>query len=512
MKKMCGAWTLIFTLMLVSCFKDEGNYSYRPVDEITIEGLGEIHRHYSYVMDTLEIIPMVSEHYKEMEYKWLLWSDKGKKIDTIGESKNLAYEVNLKPGRYTVMLKATAADNGYSAIATTELEVTTEFGRGFYILKENTEGNSDLDFSPDGKEVTAENLLQASGLGALPGQPLCIGPVYAHGYIDPVSHKTAACNAVFVTTDQRRVAFYNTEDLSLIQDNENVVYGGLKSEEVPYLAYTVSMMNYFLTDNGFYKEQHEMLPYAPASSAFAKEEKEGGSRFVAPITVVLWGVYPVEAYLYWDARNQSIDLFGAGYGDMMAPYDEGSFSTAGMECLMCGAVASSGKCYFLLQNALGGKYLYECDAATCSTVDRIEIPAGSSLDRAVCYATNAKSADYLYYVTDNRLYAYHLPERREGATPLTLEGMGANEEIVHLSYQWINVPSDETLGTNFTCLVVGTQEGNIYRVHMYDIAGGEPDKLRYSIQGNGRFKSVAYVSPNYDADDYMAPGTSSLPN
>ncbi len=514
MKKMYGAWTLIFTLMLVSCFKDDGNYSYNPVDEITIDGMGEVHRHYSFVKDTLKINPTVVENYEKIEYKWMLWAAQGEEIDTIGEGKNLAYEVNLKPGRYTVMLKATAADNGYSAMATTDLEVTTEFGRGFYILKENAEGNSDLDFSPDGQDVTAEDLLQSSGLGALPGKPLCMGPVYMHGYIDPATHKTAPCNAVFVTTDQKQAAFYSTEDLSLIQDNENIVYGGLKANEAPCLAFTTSYNNYFLTDNGFYKEQHE-TPYSPASSAFAKEEKEGGSRFIALIANEAYGM-SVESYLYWDVRKQSIDLFGL----MVSPYNAGDFSTAGMECLMCGTVASNAKCYFLLQDAQSRKYLYECQyefdmmsfVHIASTVARIEIPAASSLDRAVCYTTNAKTADYLYYVTDNCLYAYHLTERQEGTTPLALEGMGANEEIVSLSYQWINVPEDEALGTNFTCLVVGTQEGDIYRVRMYDIVGGEPDKLRYSMQGNGRFKSVAYVSPNYNADDYTAPSTSSLPN
>lgn len=512
MKKIYGALALIFTLILVSCLEDEGNYSYHPIDEITLEGLGDIHQHYAYVKDTLKITPTVPANYKDMKYIWLLWNTEGgSDVDTIGESKNLAYEVNLKPGRYTVMLKATAVANGYSVMQTTQLEVTTQFGRGFYILKENGEGNSELDFYQDGQEL-AEDLLHASGQGALSGKPLCMGPVYLHGYIDGQTGKTTSCNAVFVTTEQKQVAFYNTEDLSMTQGNTDIVYGGLAESEGPCLAFTTSYTNYFLTEGGFYSEGHEMKDYGQkASSAFAKSEGggNGGSRFVAAVQADFYGS-PLVAYLYWNAREQRIELFAGSYP--LSPYDEGDYSTAGMECLMCGAVGSTGKCYFLLKNAQGQKYLYECDASASSTVARIEVTAGSGLDRAVCYATNAKTADYLYYVADNRLYAYHLAERNESTTPLTLNGITGNEEIVHLSYQWIDVAEDEELGTNFTHLVVGTQEGDIYRVRMYNIVGGEPKELVRTIEGRGKFKSVAYISPRYNADDWTSPSSSSLPN
>ena len=162
MKKIYGVLTLIFTLILVSCFEDEGSYSYHPIDEIAIEGLGDIHQHYAYINDTLKITPTIPTNYKDLKYVWLLWNaEGGSDMDTIGENKNLTYEVNLKPGRYTVMLKVTSGTNGYSMAQTTQLEVITQFGRGFYILKENDEGNSELDFSPDGEKIV-ENLLYTS--------------------------------------------------------------------------------------------------------------------------------------------------------------------------------------------------------------------------------------------------------------------------------------------------------------------------------------------------------------
>ena len=514
MKKIYGVLTLIFTLILVSCFEDEGNYSYHPIDEIAIEGLGDIHQHYAYVKDILKITPTIQTNYKDLKYVWLLWNaEGGSDMDTIGENRNLAYEVNLKPGRYTVMLKATSGTNGYSVAQTTKLEVATQFGRGFYILKENNEGNSELDFSPDGKKVV-ENLLRTSGAGALSGKPLCMGPVYLHGYIDEQTDKTTSCNAVFVTTASNQIAFYNTEDLSMTQGNANIVYGGLTGSEEPYLAFTTSYTNYFLTGSGFYSEGHEMKEYgSKASSAFAKSAGggNGGSCFIAMITAEVWGM-PVDAYLYWNTQAQRIELFAGSYSSYLDPYNEGNYSTAGMECLMCGAVGSSNKCYFLLKDARERKYLYECDASTLSTVARIEISASSGLDKAVCYATNAKTAGYLYYVTDNKLYAYHLAERKEGTAPLALNGITGNEKIVHLSYQWIDVAEDKELGTNFTYLVVGTQEGDTYRVRMYDIVGGEPKELVHTIEGYGQFKSVAYISPRYNANDYTSPSSSSLPN
>ena len=170
-----------------------------------------------------------------------------------------------------------------------------------------------------------------------------------------------------------------------------------------------------------------------------------------------------------------------------------------MECLMCGATQTSSKCYFLLKDGNGLKYLYEASSATLQTTGRSLVDASSKFGQATHYATNVKTADYLYYVYDNNLTTHD-----EGTSPLSLQGLDSGEEIVYLSYQWLSDVSDDE---DFTYLMVGTQEGETYRLRMYDIAGGEPRALVRTLEGKGKIKTIAYITPRYNKMEDWTTGT-----
>lgn len=499
--------------MMAACFKDEGNYTYDAIGEIAISNIEESYLKYSYVGDILEIPAVVTTDYADMEYAWYLWEGTGtsyteeeREMQLISEDKELSYEVNLAPGDYTVMLKATSGSNGYSALQTTHLEVSTQFLRGFYILKETADGNTELDLHYQDGQPLVENMLSITGQEELLGKPLAVMPIYMQGYIDEATNGVKECNAIAVTTEQGNIAFYNTEDFQKIHDNSDVVYGGLNAGTVPYVAYSDTYYNYILTSEGVYSVQ---TVYSP-SSAYAYDNNvnvKGGSRFIASYVVDMGG-FPMNGTFYWDARNQSISYFD-GYGGMIfGPYSE---NVQGMECLMGGFTRSNSMAYFLMQDG-GGRCLYEISVDgmmySISTNDRIDIPASSKLAQATCYAVNADNTNYLYYVYDNKLYAYSLSERDEGTQALSLQGMSSDEEITYLSYQWMNCAADADSGTNFTHLMVGTQKGDMYKVYMYDLAGGEPRTLVRTITGTGKLKSLVYISPRFEPSSDSA----SLPN
>ena len=515
--KRIYAIAILVLMVMASCFKDDGNYSYNEIGDITISNIGETYSAYSYVGDVLEISPVVEADYANMKYEWYIWEgtelvvitdeSEEQEMTLIGEGKDLSYEVNLDPGDYTLLFRATSEDNGYASTQTATLEVSTQFARGFYILKETADGNAELDLHyQDGMPVIA-NMLEATGQPALAGAPLAMGPVYSQGYIDKESNAVETCNAIFVTTDAGELKFYDSEDMAVIHDNADVAYGGLAPDVVPYMAYTLDYVyNWLVTNKGLYTVTNGAM--GMPSSAYAYSAGEGGSLLATACGASLFGT-PVTVGLIWDEQNQCIYCMDSyGYFTL----NENGFSMAGMSGLMCGYTKSNSKAYLLCENGSGERYLYEIglNDQTYQLVieDRIDLSDAPRLSQSELFALNAEDAAYLYFISDNKLYAYSLANDSELESPFALDGIAPDEEIVYLSYQTVNCLADAEAGTNFKHLIVGTQKDDTYHVYMYNIAGGEPQTLVRTISGTGKLKSVAYITPRFDA--YT--DTASLPN
>lgn len=71
----------------------------------------------------------------------------GYQKEKIGDGKTLRYEVNLPSGAYTLVFEATAVEYGYVRTASMQMSVSTNFSKGFYILKSTEDGKTDLDLA-----------------------------------------------------------------------------------------------------------------------------------------------------------------------------------------------------------------------------------------------------------------------------------------------------------------------------------------------------------------------------
>ena len=517
MKKLLLILSLVLAFF-TSCFEDEGNYNYKKVGDITIEGIDKSYLKYSYVGDLLEIAPNIESNYTNLDYAWYIWDEasasigkkKKKEMILISSEKNLSYEVDLLPKVYSLMLKVTDRTTGYSSSYVANLEVSTKFQRGFYILKENTEGNSDVDLLFSDEEPLIADVLKTMGQEPVLGSPLALNIVYKNGYIIPGTNNTGECNSLCISTKSKRIAFYNTNDFTKVHDNSDVVYRGLGENEEPYTAFTCWLSNFFISNRGAtISYTAEMMP---SSGIFGTNSGNGGSPHVAMVKYDAMGGGTWMA-MFWNQQKQLID-----YADPMwmahsvGDYDNGEYPTEGMECVMCGASLSNHPylCYFLLKDTQGRKYLYEANAITMSTNERVELDASSKVANATCYATNVFTANYLYYIYDNQLYAYNLADKVDADQPMTLSGIPAGEQITHLSYQWLQCAADEEEGYNFVNLVVATQTGDTYKVYMYDIVGGEPRNLVRTIEGKGKFCAMRYVTPRFYTQDWSTPDHCSI--
>ena len=506
----------LLTFSLTSCFDDDGNYTYHDVDEITISGIQESYANISYSGEVLEIDPVVESNYTDLKYEWSIWEPSkefgtnGNRTDdtyaseVIGTEKKLTYPVECPIGRYTIKLKVYSESTGYFATASTRFDVGSEFTRGFYILKETADGNTDFDLYVNEDTPIKENILTLTGQESLKGKPLFISNVASHGYLDEAGDYQGA-HTICVTTEEGDLGFYDTNSMLKIHDRSDVLNGGMAADEKPYTAFSFGASNFFLSSKGTYMSY--VYAMMPTSGTFQMHGTgtNGGSQFVCSD-----GSSNV---FFWDEQNQCVNVSeNIQFGQVFGTYNNNGFSTEGLTCLSCGSNLAVNNAYFILESADGKRYLHEVSMSGTDgyfkATRHMELEPGSKLANATEFAVNELTASYMYFVYNNQVYVYNLTNYTEEDTPLTLEGIPSDETITYLSYQWQNFNGDADY--NFTHLVVGTQKGDAYRLYMYDLEIGRPSKLVRKIEGNGNMKMCTYTTSvdfNYNRGDQ-----SSLPN
>ena len=337
MKKIYYFMLAMTACLLSSCFDDDGNYTYTEVPEISISGLGETHVLNSYSGEMLEIDPVIESDYTDLTYEWYMWSltkeqegstGAGEAVGTelISTDKKLSWEVACPIGYYRIMLKVTSPSNGYFVTATTQLEAQTMFTRGFYILKETADGNTEIDmYDREGNMLT--DLLEATDYGAMKGKPLSLGVLQNHSMLN-AELKGVMIHSICVTTEDGEVAFFNTENMELTHDASTIKTGGMEEGEKAYTAFTYGNSNVFITSKGSYVAYVPTMLGTTSGVIDVPAKLTGGSQFVMSD-----GDYGA---IYWSNEEERIEVtdhinFGSLY-----TYNENGFSTKGMDCLACG--------------------------------------------------------------------------------------------------------------------------------------------------------------------------------
>lgn len=505
-------------MSFASCFNDDGNYTYHDVNEIMISGIAESYEKISYSNEVLEIDPTIESKYTDLKYEWYMWNPSEEsanededgnmyEAELIGTDKKLSYPVECPIGRYTIELKVYSESTGYFSTATTRFDANSEFTRGFYILKETADGNTDFDLYVNEDTPVKNNILELTGQEPLKGKPLFISCVASHGYLDDVGDYQGA-HTICVTTKDADLGFYDTKSMNKVHDKGDVINGGLAAGEMSYMAFSFGPSNFFLSGTGTWMSY--VYAMMPTSGTFQMHGTgtNGSSTFACSD-----GASNV---FFWDAQNHCVNVSeNIQFGQAFGTYDNNGHSTEGLDCIACGSTPSSRKAYFVLQDAAGKRYLHEvsmtAEDGTFKATKHLELDSGSDkLASATEFAVNDLTASYMYFVYDNKLYIYNLTTYEEEDAPLTLEGLQTDETITYLSFQWQNFKNDKDY--NFTHLVVGTQKGDTYRLYMYNLEIGRPTKLVRTIEGSGQMKMCVYTT-SVDFDYVSSPtDTYSIPN
>ena len=503
---------LALTFSLSSCFSDDSSLGGDSVGEIAVSGIAESYSNIAYMGEYLDIAPQVEAH-EDMTYSWLLLDGKtgsddanGNEIqpEVIGHEKDLHYEVNIAPGTYQLRFVA-EGKSGYTVYKTTSLTVRTTFSQGFYVLKENGEGNTDIDLiTLDGK--TGNDLLTSLDGQALQGKPLSLGVQYNAYYVNPDDEQMATANLLYVATESGQFRLGRTTDLKKAFDRSNISYDKMEDSEHPYLFFGSEWYNVMMTNKGIYSA---MMPSSwsttPSTGQYGMPvSKCGGSRY-AFIDIDSSG-----GGVFWDADNHNLMTFD--YGLNASPLLKGDMTGEDLtqnltdyDCLCCGYNRRSNRAtgaVIMRDNPTSKRYLYLTEGSFqgISLTDRKMIPEGSHAAKATYYGVNGITASYIYCVDGGHLYAMNFKDDNMGEVELKPQGIPSDETIEFVANQFWNPVFSP--GDPFNYLIVGTQKGSTYKLYFYETNGGAiTGKPLMTKEGTGKVKCVRFLNTGYDGTD-----------
>lgn len=493
MKSLLYFWIFAcLTLLSVACYDDKGNYDYTEINEVTITGMQEKYSKTSYT-DTLYIAPVLetTKSGDTFEYLWtvnkaytILPSMGGKiDIDTIGTEETLNYPLELRMGQYDLVLKVTNQHTGHAIFYKSNLEVTTPFSLGFYVLK-GENGQTDIDLHlPNGNKM--EDVLHLKYGNAMTGDPTSMGLIFSYCYINPETNEYTFTPALTICAG-KDAKILNLQDMSTIFSHDNMFWGDAPMNETPlYICPNYFGISYLSDQGAYFSYQYLTIPGSGKFGYTLDVEKN----YIPNIHCIAYS----SLYFFDDLNHR---LLVCDFNGGMHTYD--AMPEIPYELKFFGRNTSGGDThgYALFQDESSHTmYLYALilDMKFDKNPIRktVEIPASSKLYQANLYGINEENARVMYFVSGNKIYAFDPEDYSEQA--LNFEGLPADEEITYISNRFWTFEDDKE--NNFNYLAVGTYKNGTYHVYLYNTLGGRPtgapDKI---LSGKGRMTGMQFIS------------------
>jgi hypothetical protein len=498
---MKKARLLIIALALSACHEDDSTLATREISDIVIAAL-EGESAIAYSGHVLERQPEITTGYAEdqLHHAWYLertgFTRDGQEL--IGSGKNLSYEVNLPTGTYTIVYEVSSRDNGYTVTATMTLTVTTEFGGGvgFWVFKETADGNTEIDLhAPGGPSM--QNLMTKLEGAPLPGAPRAFSILYDLRYIDPANPLLAGNNhaiALFTENDEFRI--FRVEDMARVFDRSNLLFSGpLEPGEIPYNIVRGYLGHYYFSSAGARYSANSGTSNGQMGFPAPAAPTTPGANVGASKHVQMTNGQTLD---YWNEqrhRLESVNYTGTVVTEV--PLDGLDAAVLDRSRVVAHGIVSVPRKmpFFLLQDGLtGDRHLVWLEDTGVPLAPPpygiVPLDPALHLARADVISANGRTAQLIYCLHENKLWAYDIAARteRELALPAGIPA-GARLSYVANLYDWVLVTGA------FDYIVIGTQEGNDYALYCYSVLGGQPDKLQRTFRGEGRVEKLRYLSP-----------------
>lgn len=505
MKKAIIAAYLTAIFTLCGCYDDGTTLGNNSVGDIIISELAD-QSVVSYSGDKLEVTPQIETGYPEsdLQYAWYYYNngsddqENGYRENKIADTKNLDYEVRLPSGAYTFVFEVTSKSNQYTQTATMNVSVSTPFSKGFYILKETTDGQTELDFY---NGTQSNDLMKQITGQSLSGKPENIAVIYNEEYIDTETNAPASGNILNVFTKDGTYKGFRTEDMKEVLNNTNLFYSGdMPATERPYNFVKSMFLAFYFSNTGVrYTSLYGELGMNLGSGKFGYPIDNGSSMNVQVIDNGM-------NIAYWNNTSHNIQIvdYNCSVAVPLEYYDQMGYPVtdaypSDLECISSGNNTMGGTTttYFLCeQPSSGDRYLFLLTSSM--QIDQIiKIDPSTHLAKSNVIAGNGLTASYIYCADNDKLYAYSWQTGTEEA--VNLPGINNGEKITYVSNQYLNISFFGDQSMNFNDLIIGTEQEGNYTLYFYqdkDMTGGMPTAApSEKISGTGSVKAVRFLSP-----------------
>lgn len=511
-----------------SCYKDQGNYDYKSIGEVTIENIDPELSCVAYI-DNLDIKPRITTTgtpESELQYTWtmsLSYSNPNNeavdiKIDTIARTKELNMPVELYPGDYFLYFRVDDPATGMYQYVRSTLKVTTEYMTGFYVAKEMPGNTADVDLHRPQKEDKTYpdpilNIISQREGAHLPGKPVSMGLSTCYSYYRPEISDYEFIRTLNLATEND-IRIYSTVDMEPVYTLQTMFMGEVPSGEKPlYLRNQGANVGYLST--GGYYSSYQFLPWMAGSGKFGFPSSIGDDHINYDPYIpnpncmaICEGEWDLGFYFFDDLKGRFLTSNFNGIVNEYQYAEADPYKPTGIEheLIYYGGnyIGGAGNAYAVFNDkenpAKRHLYLMNPKSSEYSNpiTNVLTLEPGTPMNDAKLYAVSERTANALYFVYNDQLYIYNPADGSGADTPVELEGMGSGEHITYIvNRTWQGSGS-------FDYLIIGTEKDNRYKIYLYPRIGAYPDGEPVRIlEGEGKICTVHFVNPSMGPGSYQ---------
>ena len=195
-------------MFLTSCVQDLGSYADRSAADLIPRITSTLEEAYiAIILEYFSITPEIDGDPANYEFLWHVFPHPlttQNQRDTIGREKNLNYRVTLAEGMYRLIFEVRCRETGVTAFQYSILNVTSEFGEGFFILTYEN-GRTDMDF------ITRNGVVSSNIFATINGQGLLGRPIRASLTSQFVPPGGTWATMIAVSSDEDLQIFYGSD-------------------------------------------------------------------------------------------------------------------------------------------------------------------------------------------------------------------------------------------------------------------------------------------------------------
>ncbi|WP_343564771.1 PKD-like family lipoprotein [Sphingobacterium sp.] len=507
---------LLGFLLVLSCSKDKSNYDYSEKEHIDIEGIESKYTVIS-LKDTLKIFPTAKSNKDgELEYKWGFYETnvqgRAEPMDTIAHSQNLSYFITEDAKDWVVVCIVKNKKTGYSQYKTATVTVSTQFTRGWYVLKDD-ENNADLDLylTPQNNLVSGkiENVYSAANNQKIEGKGnfISFSSSYKSNILNPSTYSNT--RALFITTE-KDIQTVNVNNLKKIRDKQNLFLGGAQQITGNTGAFLGSTANYLLNNGQLYN----IYAMSVNTGQFGNKAMLDGNNSSYELSKYMISSGSNDPILF-DNLGGNFTTLGNGYGSTMTIFSNDaandlSTTNNNQKALFLGMKSNvylpapdyyyKTVGYAILQDKTDPTQKSLCALEKKQYVLSIKkeaIDPSSKLYNASLHTLLLDDENLMYFVNNNQLYSRNLSNGFE-QQQFNAPGGEQITFIKHLKYS--------ESGYAFNFVIVGTKLGSSYKIRMFTKSSGNLDSTPVqTLEGKGTARAIIYIAPA--VSDYTYPSS-----